>query len=104
MCRVTLCGGGGRRPSVDGHARFPPPHNIQMLSSSRRTASFGWKRALAVARDARLHETAPHHLDVRGGVAVGCGDLCVAEPGLDRQEIDARPEELHGERVPEDVR
>jgi hypothetical protein len=54
--------------------------------------------------DARLREAAPHHLDVRGGVAVGCGDLGVAEPGLDRQKIDARPEELHGERMPEDVR
>jgi hypothetical protein len=35
---------------------------------------------------------------------VGCGDLGVAEPGLDRQEIDARSEELHGERMPENVR
>ena len=46
----------------------------------------------------------PHHLDVRGGVAEGCGDLGMAEPSLDRQEIDARPEELHGERMPEHVR
>ena len=35
---------------------------------------------------------------------MGRGDLGVAKPGLDRQEIHARAEELHGERMPEDVR
>ena len=33
-------------------------------------------------RDACLDETVPHHLDVRGGVSVSCGDLGVAEPSL----------------------
>ena len=55
-------------------------------------------------RDACLDETVPHHLDVRGGVSVSCGDLGVAEPSLDCEEIYARPKELHGERMPKDVR
>jgi hypothetical protein len=35
MCRVTLCGGSGRKPCVDGHARFFPPHNISCLLRGR---------------------------------------------------------------------
>ena len=35
---------------------------------------------------------------------MGCGDLGMAKPSLDRQEIHARPEKLHRKRVPENVR
>lgn len=35
---------------------------------------------------------------------MGRGDLGMSEPGLDRDEVDARPQELHRQRVPEDVR
>ncbi len=72
-----------------------------MLSSSRRTASFGWKRALRSLETPAF--TRPRRI-ISTSAAVGCGELGVAEPGLDRQEIHARPEELHGERMPEDVR
>jgi hypothetical protein len=32
-----------------------------------------------IAVDARLLESIAHHLDIRGGIAVGAGDLCVPE-------------------------
>lgn len=50
-----------------------------------------------IAGDSRLLESFAHHLDIGGGIAVGCGDLCVAGPGLDRQKVNARLEKLHGQ-------
>jgi hypothetical protein len=44
MYRATLCGGGGLRSARSSRFWIFPPHNNQMLSSSRRTASFGRKR------------------------------------------------------------
>ena len=81
-----------------------PRHIISDAFQEPQDSILRSEASTSITRDTRLYETAPHHLDVRGGIAVGCGDLGMAEPGLDRQEIDARSEELHGERMPEDVR
>ena len=81
-----------------------PRHIISDALQQFQDGVLRFEAGTSFALDARLHKTAPHHLDVRGGVAVSCGDLGVAKPGLDRQEIDARPEEFHGERMSEDVR
>ena len=41
----------------------------------------------ASSRDIRVLETFPHHLDIGFRVAVGCRDLGMSEPCLDRDEI-----------------
>jgi hypothetical protein len=57
-----------------------------------------WSEADAnIAGDSGLLETFTRHLDIGGGIAMGCSDVCVPELGLDRQKVNARLEELHGQ-------
>lgn len=51
-----------------------------------------------------LLKSAPHHLDVGLSVAMCRGDLGVAEPRLDRQEIHFRSQQRHRQSVPQYVR
>ena len=55
-----------------------PRHIISNALKEPQDSVLRLEAGTSVARDSGLHETAPHHLDVRGGVAVGCGDLGVA--------------------------
>ena len=89
---------------VDGRVRGSPPHNNQTLVQQSQDGILRPETRTVNAGDAGLLETSSHHLDICGGVTVGCGDLCMSQPSLDRQEIHARLEKLHGEGVPEDVR
>ena len=64
-----------------GRSRISPPHNNQMLANNWRTGSSGWKRGLRSPETPAFSSPRSYHLDIRGRVTVGRGDLGVAKPG-----------------------
>lgn len=94
------------RPDPFGPAKpsLPPPHKHSDGVQQLQNGVIWLETHAVIAGDARLLESIAHHLYIRCGIAVGRGDPCMPEPGLDRQKVHAGLEKLHGEGVPEDVR
>ena len=72
-----------------GRSRISPPHNNQMLANNWRTGSSGWKRGLRSPETPAFSSPRSYHLDIRGRVTVGRGDLGVAKPGPELSKIPA---------------